>query len=325
MATLNVLFPFASTAEGFTGVPYGSGFTLTYDGAEGNPAGSLETDVLGRNKAGISYWEWVGTWEDLGIPTGDTVTQVQLANGDSRCTLFNFVDAASIGPYEIWDSTGTVLIATLWTGRTITGVEGSYVSVGPITYQTVSSTYEASNTSIRIRIYTDIDLDNNAAAQLTLYEDNVNINVDYDEAGGNDLTGDDVISGISAVSDPTIEQIEVFDDPFILALWVILTWGFYEIWFLTSRYEQLDQEYDSYPSECKEREKLIEIFRIQFSSFGLLAWIALSVSLIILMITTNFYIELGFSFGTLGVTISFVVIFFIYLTKKFTTAEAFIQ
>ncbi|MHA2292561.1 MAG: hypothetical protein ACXACK_10395 [Candidatus Hodarchaeales archaeon] len=116
-----------------------------------------------------------------------------------------------------------------------------------------------------------------------------------------------------------------FNNAYLLSIGVILSWLFYEIWYLCNQYHQMETEYRTYSEESTEKQKLLETFRSQISSLGLLSWIALSVSLIILMITTNFYIELGFNFGTLGVSISFAVIFFIYLTKKFTTVGNLIQ
>ncbi len=122
--------------------------------------------------------------------------------------------------------------------------------------------------------------------------------------------------------DPMIEQIEVFDDPFILALWVILTWGFYEVWFLTSRYKQLDQEYDSYPAECIERKKLAGIFRLQFISFGLLVWIAISICFLVLYLASNFFIEVGKVYGTLGISISAAMLILLYLIRKYTGSSS---
>ena len=125
--------------------------------------------------------------------------------------------------------------------------------------------------------------------------------------------------------DQMAEQIEVFDDPFILALWVILTWGFYEVWFLTSRYKQLDQEYESYPSDCLEREKLVEIFRNQFSSFGLLVWIALSICFLVLYLASNFYIEVGKVYGTLGITFSAAMLILLHLIRKYTGTSSTLE
>jgi len=204
MATLNKTFPFATTLEGFTGVPFGTSMTMSYDGTYGNPSGSLKSRNVGRNKAGTSYWEWTGTWEDLGITPGTTIDQVRINNGDNQCTEWNVGDAATIGPYSIYNSAGDVLIATLWAGRSPTGVEGSWTSIGNQAYQAIGASYQASNTSIRIRLYNTSDLGNNPAAAQTFYDDNISLDIDY-VAGSDDLTA----VGITAnpvVGTPAIGQ-----------------------------------------------------------------------------------------------------------------------
>jgi len=76
-------FSFATTAESFVATA-GASSTLSYDSATGDPAGALKARILGRNKADTDYWEWTGTWEDLGVPTGATVTNVQLLSAQTR-------------------------------------------------------------------------------------------------------------------------------------------------------------------------------------------------------------------------------------------------
>ncbi len=108
-----------------------------------------------------------------------------------------------------------------------------------------------------------------------------------------------------------------YENPYLLALGITLAWSFYNIWFITFKYRQLDQDYSTYPSNSIERQKLLKTFQIQFSSFALLTWIILSVSWGILLIASNFYIELGTrEFGTLGITISLGIILIIYLFRK---------
>ncbi|MFX0171495.1 MAG: hypothetical protein ACFE9L_06215 [Candidatus Hodarchaeota archaeon] len=107
-----------------------------------------------------------------------------------------------------------------------------------------------------------------------------------------------------------------FSDPYLLALGIILSWSFYEFWYLASHYQQLSIEYSNYASYSTEKQKLLEIFRTQIISFGLLAWIALSISWGILFIASNYYIELGENFGTLGISISAAMIILVYVIQK---------
>ena len=81
-ATVTRTFDFLADAEGWVENSPCANATGTFvtapvaDGVAGNPPGSLEMDY---NKAGgggescLSYWEWSGTWEDLGVPAGGTV------------------------------------------------------------------------------------------------------------------------------------------------------------------------------------------------------------------------------------------------------------
>ena len=205
MTTLNKTFPFLTTVEGFTGTPGEVDVTMSYDSGVGNPSGSLKTRIIDRNSVGTSYWEWSGTWESLGVPSGSTVSQVRLFGAHNRCTEYVTVDAASIGPISIYDSTGTVLIATLWSGRSVTGVEGSWTSVSTQTYQSIGSSYQASTTSIRLRLYNTLDLGNNASAACSVYDDTISIDIDYTGAS-DDLTASP-IKADPVVGSPTVGQI----------------------------------------------------------------------------------------------------------------------
>ena len=51
------------------------------DNSDGNAINS-STDIglnidIGKRNDGAPYWEWTGTWEDLGANPGDTITSVQ--------------------------------------------------------------------------------------------------------------------------------------------------------------------------------------------------------------------------------------------------------
>ncbi len=108
------------------------------------------------------------------------------------------------------------------------------------------------------------------------------------------------------------------ENPYLLALGVTLSWAFYEIWFISFKYHQLDQEYSTYPSNSIEKQKLLKPFQVHFFSFILLTWIVLSISWGILLIANNFYIQLGTGeFGTLGITLSIAIILLIYLVQKY--------
>jgi len=64
----------------FCSDPLDGTFTGSFDGGNGNPAGSLLSDYHkneGSNMECSSYWEWTGSWEDLGVDSGAVVTSTK--------------------------------------------------------------------------------------------------------------------------------------------------------------------------------------------------------------------------------------------------------
>jgi len=78
MATTTKTFTFDSTLESWVGNPATGDVAMSRDTGDGSPGtGCLSARITGKNKnPGESYWEWTGTWEDLGVPAGATVTEV---------------------------------------------------------------------------------------------------------------------------------------------------------------------------------------------------------------------------------------------------------
>lgn len=107
-----------------------------------------------------------------------------------------------------------------------------------------------------------------------------------------------------------------FDNPYFLAFGVVLSWLFYELWFVFARFYQLDKEYSSYKQKSFERQRLSRNLRAQLISFLIIGWITISLSWAVLYLSTNFYFELGREFGTLGIATSFTMITLVYLTQR---------
>lgn len=106
-------------------------------------------------------------------------------------------------------------------------------------------------------------------------------------------------------------------NPYLLALGVILSWAFYKIWYIAFKYDQLDRDYSTYPSNSIEIQKLLKTFQGQFNSFVLLIWIVLSISWGIILIVSSFYIDLGpGEFGTLGISISIAIILLVRVVRS---------
>lgn len=106
-------------------------------------------------------------------------------------------------------------------------------------------------------------------------------------------------------------------NPYILALGVILSWAFYKMWYIAFKYDQLDRDYSSYPSNSIEIQKLLITFQGQFNSFIFFLWIVLSISWGMILIVTSFYIDLGpGEFGTLGISISIAIILLVGFVRS---------
>lgn len=173
--TVNYTFNFLSSSEGFTATT-GASTTAAFDSATGNPAGSVYTQITGRNNNSSNYWEWTGTFENLGVPAGSVVTGIQLTGAFNRCTIYNTGQQSTSGPYELRDSTGSTLLATLWGGRNFSAVDPNWVSVSGLN-QSLSNL--PSNTTIKIRLNNALRTGNNNAAQVRLYDDQISLTITY--------------------------------------------------------------------------------------------------------------------------------------------------
>lgn len=176
MATVTKTFAFLSNAESFVATA-GPASTLSWDGTTGNPAGSLKARTAGRNKIDSNYWEWTGTWEQLGVPTGSVVTGIQLSSTSTRCSEYNVGAGSSIGPYELRNGDGTVLRGTLWSGRSVSASSGTWTVTG--TQAAVTFAAEASTTQVRIRLADQLNTGNNNGAAISVHDDQVVLIITY--------------------------------------------------------------------------------------------------------------------------------------------------
>ena len=179
--TTTKTFSFTVDQENFVGTSGGKS-VLTYDSGIGNPSGSLKTTSIGRNNTDISNWTWTGTWEELGAPSGSTITDMRIESGYTYVTVWNVANSVTIGPYKIKDSLD-IDQATLWNGRTVTtGTDGNWVSIPQQTDQAIPSAIQASNSTIKLYLERLIDLGNDKTAEATIYEDELSFIITYDLA-----------------------------------------------------------------------------------------------------------------------------------------------
>jgi hypothetical protein len=174
MANFAKTFVFATTSEGWS-YTVGADETGTYLSGSGNPAGSLEIDLLGKRNVGTGYWEWTGTFEDLGVPADATITGYSSSALDYSAVVALGIDSFSSGPYTVNDGTLRTLVAA----QTITGTT-SFATLNQS--GTITGLSLASTTSIALRITADMDTGNANDANLNLLLDNVKITVDYTAA-----------------------------------------------------------------------------------------------------------------------------------------------
>lgn len=107
------LFPFAVDAEGFIPTVVSQDVSLTHTMSDGQPAGCLDALYWGNPSGGpqgVAFWEWTGTWEDLGVAAGSTVTNVTLTSVDVRNVSGGMGSGSDMGPFEIRDGTGALMV-----------------------------------------------------------------------------------------------------------------------------------------------------------------------------------------------------------------------
>lgn len=214
MATVTKTFSFASNAESFAGTA-ASNVTMAWDGTTGNPSGSLKARRTGKNLAkASSYWEWTGTWEDLGVPAGNLVTAVRVNSAQTRCTEYATAASSNIGPYELRDSAGTTLIGTLWAGRTITAADGAWVAV---TAQSDVSIAHDSFATVKIRLVDQLATGSSNSAAITTYDDEVSLVITYSAPTAKSGTDSGTFSATETSAIEVIQSISSSDSGTISA------------------------------------------------------------------------------------------------------------
>jgi hypothetical protein len=145
-------FRFDIDAEGWVSSTFSGTTTGGWIGTDGNPdAGCYEVNSFGLNTH-TDYADWYGTFEDLGVPSGTTVTGITLTSVRTKIVEVGTSGAVGVGPFYLSEPDGTN-IATLWAGRSSSTNETSWTTSSG-TEQTISL---PSNTSIRLQFFTSLD------------------------------------------------------------------------------------------------------------------------------------------------------------------------
>lgn len=188
MATFTKQFSFNVDAESW--VATGGGATgifqnrLATAGAESpnDPnagSGGIRTNRSGKSLSdGTPYWEWSGTWEALGVPTGATITAVNL-DYDWTCNVYTTGAASTTGPAELRDSSGT-LRGTFSTSLGYSSTTAYATRTGTA----VTGLTDASTTSIKLRIGGKPNTGSSSSALVEMVQDWVVVTVTYTPAAG---------------------------------------------------------------------------------------------------------------------------------------------
>lgn len=220
MPTVTKTFNFTSDSEGWVATPGDVRVEMNWKSPEkargwhtpihqsSDPlmtmGGTLHIVAKHSTSSAENYWEWSGTWEDLGVPSGKIVTNLDGShlyrwdqNKNRNVAQFLGTETGS-GPFELRDSGGTLIdtittreyaidrVASLWQGYP------AGAALDPVVSQTawaessgaIAIANDPSNTSIKLRLRsltpeTDVWTHPNGARWVKLKQDFVNLIITY--------------------------------------------------------------------------------------------------------------------------------------------------
>ena len=182
-------YSFPSDTESWSATACGAaGATCIWQSGAGSPAnGSLEEPETRKNKGGTWTWQLSGiTWENIGVPSGATVTAVDGSYNHTMatCTDCNTTGSNTSGTLSIRDSGDTATVATLETAVSYTGAAG-WASRNASGAQSIGASYQASNTAVIIRLSGSIQTNNVTGAQAVIRQDEISLTITYTPASNN--------------------------------------------------------------------------------------------------------------------------------------------
>ena len=159
----NFTFTGAGVLEGFAFTDPATcnrgGFAGSHDNSDGNPIGSILSAYSRAQQGGgggancDGFWEWTGTWEDLGATPGDDIDGI---DGKFEYLVpVTSVDDWAVGPMELRQSTGVgncgALTETLeLRGPATSGTQLSWTTVDNIKTQHLATQTSSNNICIRM-------------------------------------------------------------------------------------------------------------------------------------------------------------------------------
>jgi len=152
-------------------------------------SGEYSFAVSGRNDVGTGYIELTTTWESLGVPSGATINEIDSSQFDWRCDVWSAdSDSYTYGQLAIHDNSGT-LQATLISSQSGTGATSSATKSGGVV--SIPSSIQASNSSIKIRLYGTADNGNAKTVDTGIKYDNLQFTIDYSSPAIS-ISGEDI-------------------------------------------------------------------------------------------------------------------------------------
>jgi hypothetical protein len=174
-------FSFASNTENWIS-SFNGGSNLTMDWVttddspnDPNSNGCLRTRRTGRNVSnGDPYWYWQGTWEDLGVPAGATVTGVKV-DVDWRCSEYTTGAASYFGPAVLFNPITSTQRYMFFGHQVATSVTSWATASG----MQMTDIADPSNTQIQLRVSVKPVTGNSTSAAVTILFDWVVVTIDY--------------------------------------------------------------------------------------------------------------------------------------------------
>jgi hypothetical protein len=160
---------------------------MGHDASTGSPGnGCLTASLSSKNEnPGAVYFEWTGTWEDLGVPSGQAVTIVGSSNENDynwRCRQYVTALNAYPGPFTFRD-TGGNLKGTFSTALSDVGSTSAWATVNGSSIA-VPSTLQGSTKGIKLRLELFLRTGNSNSAVVELLFDTLSLKMIYDTTGG---------------------------------------------------------------------------------------------------------------------------------------------
>ncbi len=146
--------------------------------SDGNPQPSIYDKVTGRNKSLAAYFSKSDTWENLGVPSGDTVDTVDGQWDSKAISTAVACRVETQAGMQIFDSANTTEI-TASVVEPLLSVDGdsTWTNHNPTGAVGVNDGYKASSTTITLRFNMNPYAGNNANAACELRGDNYKLTI----------------------------------------------------------------------------------------------------------------------------------------------------